>query len=100
MDMLDFVLFLFVFMISEKISGLHFDGSYAGQQIKGPRVARNCQKLKGRLRYVIAIVSQRSSLELASWSQKAGSSPQNLWPILYDIGASQVATQHRQFKNV
>ena len=45
MDMLDFVLFLFVFMISEKISGLHFDGSYAGQQIKGPRVARNCQKV-------------------------------------------------------
>ena len=28
------------------------------------------------------IVSQRSSLELASWSQKAGSNPQNLWPIL------------------
>ena len=46
------------------------------------------------------IVSQRSSLELASWSQKAGSSPQNLWPILYDIGASQVATQLRQLKNV
>ena len=47
-----------------------------------------------------SIISQRSSLELASWSQKAGSSPQNLWSILYDIGASQVATQLRQFKNV
>ena len=44
--------------------------------------------------------SQRISLELASWSQKAGSSLQNLWSILYDIGASQVVTQLRQFKNV
>ena len=43
------------------------------------------------------IVSQRSSLELASWSQKAGFSPQNLSPILCDISASQVATQ---LKNV
>ena len=43
------------------------------------------------------IVSQRSSLELASLVTKAGSSPQNLWPILCDIGASQVATQLRQF---
>ena len=49
---------------------------------------------------VISIVSQRSSFELVSWSQKAGSSPQNLWSILYDNGASQVATQLRQFKNV
>ena len=32
---------------------------------------------------VITILSQRSSVEFASWSQKAGSSPQNLWPILY-----------------
>ena len=47
-----------------------------------------------------SIVSQRSSLELASWSQKAGSSPQNPWPIVYDIGASQVSTKLRQFKNV
>ena len=37
---------------------------------------------------------------MASLITKAGSSPQNLWPILYDIGASQVATQIRQFKNV
>ena len=47
-----------------------------------------------------SIVSQRSSLELASLVTRAGSSPQNLWPILYDIGASQGATQLRQFKNV
>ena len=36
-------------------------------------------------RRVSIIVSQSSSLELVSWSQKAESSPQNLWPILYDI---------------
>ena len=50
--------------------------------------------------YVRGIVSQRSSLELASLVAKAGSSPQNVWPISYDIGVSQVATQLRQFKNV
>ena len=49
---------------------------------------------------VQTIVSQRSSLELASLVTKAGSCPQKLWPILYDIGVSQVATQLRQFKNV
>ena len=33
---------------------------------------------------VVVIVSQRSSLELVSFVTKAGSSTQNLWPILYD----------------
>ena len=42
---------------------------------------------------VLCIVSQRSS----SGSQKTGSSLQNLWPILYDIGAFQMATQLKQF---
>ena len=42
---------------------------------------------------VLCIVSQRSS----SGSQKTRSSLQNLWPILYDIGAFQMATQLKQF---
>ena len=69
-----------------------FDGEcvYDGVVMVDPQVYRSKQ----------TIVSQRSSLELASWSQKAGFSPQNVWPISYDIGASQVATQLRQFKNV
>ena len=33
---------------------------------------------------------------MASLVTKAGSSPQNLCPILYDIGVSQVATQQSQ----
>ena len=49
---------------------------------------------------VITILSQRSNLEFVSWLQKAGSSPQNLWRILCDIGASEVAAQLRQFQNV
>ena len=49
---------------------------------------------------VVVIVSQKNTLELVSLVTKAGSSPQNLWPILYDIGASQVTTQLMQFKNV
>ena len=42
------------------------------------------------------IVSQRSSLELASLVTKAGASPQNLWSILYNIVASQVNTYSAQ----